>query len=864
MTSSNVRSRSRIFKKSAGIILLLVAAFLLSAALLDYLPRLVRSLINSALAERNLPVLVQVRHVGFWSADLSEISVGGEKRFAGIDSIRIDYSPLGLLRKKLAGISLSGIELNLHFQDGKLIVPWQTEESTREQNAAPTLEKEDLDLLVHLGELRINSAIVNLSYGEHFVAIPCSFQARISKENPRLIRISGELVVRGQVIKTAFEIDPETMEARNVTEVEVLELRRFADFMEIFSTPVVSGRLEVQAEASMSLAPFKILAADISGKLAQTDILFGEVRLGNPYDRDEEPFGFNLTFEHGRGRLTSTSLIFNSFLAAEIGDIDLLFTSADGIWLFDGDFRVMFPEQAPAKGVSLAPTELVTQIHGSTVTGGGWRFEAASKGKKPFGLSRAGLTFSSRISGYTVSGVNSAGKTGFNYTLTLESIEIKADNLIVQLPLLTVKGTTEDGHSRFVLPFTGLDFKDTANDLKATVGGKILHSIPYNPGAGDSEINITGISYSDLLLGRIILRLTQRPSGFSFAGRHQSDLIESFCIDLAGFADFPSSGPDAEITVQASCTRSIQNFDLRRFSPTLAGYKGDGDLNLEGKLLYQGGHVSGRVDTGIDNIRLTSLDKDFALEGGSLNLHLPELPRMRSGPKQKFSFQSIRSGKIAAENGLVEFQIESAESIFIEKGQVQWSDGHVYTQALRFSPKVKDYDMIFFCDRLNFAKVLEQLGAATAEGQGRVNGRVPVHLTDGRFFIENGFLYSTPGEGGTISLSRTEILTEGIPKDTPQFAQIDLAREALKDFSYDWTKLDINSESDDNLLLHLQMNGKPTAPLPFVYNKDFGGFTRVDAGNPGSRFQGIQLDVNFRLPLNDVLHYGDSIRSLME
>jgi hypothetical protein len=60
----------------------------------------------------------------------------------------------------------------------------------------------------------------------------------------------------------------------------------------------------------------------------------------------------------------------------------------------------------------------------------------------------------------------------------------------------------------------------------------------------------------------------------------------------------------------------------------------------------------------------------------------------------------------------------------------------------------------------------------------------------------------------------------------------------------------------------MQMDGKPANTLPFVYNKDLGGFIRVEADSEGSRFQGIRLDVNFRLPLNKLLQYKDLIKMI--
>ena len=111
---------------------------------------------------------------------------------------------------------------------------------------------------------------------------------------------------------------------------------------------------------------------------------------------------------------------------------------------------------------------------------------------------------------------------------------------------------------------------------------------------------------------------------------------------------------------------------------------------------------------------------------------------------------------------------------------------------MRISPKTKDYHLILYCDRLNLPKILEQLGAVNAEGIGTVNGRLPIRVTNGKIRFSDGFLFSTPGEGGNIHVTGTEMLTAGIPRNTPQYVQIELAREALKDYDYDCNFIDIS------------------------------------------------------------------------
>ena len=271
--------------------------------------------------------------------------------------------------------------------------------------------------------------------------------------------------------------------------------------------------------------------------------------------------------------------------------------------------------------------------------------------------------------------------------------------------------------------------------------------------------------------------------------------------------------------------------------------------------------LSGSLQSQVVNAKVTVPESKLVIEGINMSLAMPALPEFRSAPGQQLRFAKLSLGGLAARKGTIDFQIESLRSMLIEKVHFAWSDGKVDTQAMRISQGIEDYHIILYCDRLNLAQVLEQFGAAAAEGSGSVSGRIPIRYQQGKLSFDDGFLFSTPGAGGKIHLSGTEILTAGIPPDTPQYAQMDLAREALKDYDYKWAKLRLNSEGE-NLLLQMQMDGKPTKVLPFVYRKDVGGFVRVDAESEGSRFQGIRLDVNFRLPLNKLLQYKDLIKMI--
>ena len=112
-----------------------------------------------------------------------------------------------------------------------------------------------------------------------------------------------------------------------------------------------------------------------------------------------------------------------------------------------------------------------------------------------------------------------------------------------------------------------------------------------------------------------------------------------------------------------------------------------------------------------------------------------------------------------------------------------------------------------------------------------------------------------------IHVSGMENLTAGLPEDAATFGQLKLAEAALKDYEYRWARLGINTERED-LLVTLQMDGKPSGLLPFVYRQELGGFVKAEADFPGANFQGIRLDLNFRFPLDQLIKYKNIFRML--
>ena len=368
------------------------------------------------------------------------------------------------------------------------------------------------------------------------------------------------------------------------------------------------------------------------------------------------------------------------------------------------------------------------------------------------------------------------------------------------------------------------------------------------------ELNVTSIKWDKKEIGGITTRVRQKGMGLDFNGKHRSRLIPGGILSISGESGFQDSEWVSRIRYNSDFSGVAGPIDLGLIFHAAAGWSLEGQLSLTGDL-FQGADLPGhQMKAALKNGVLRKADQNLLVEGIHTEIVFPDIFQLKSAPQQPFSFTSARLGGIEVQNGMMAFQVESAESFFIEKSRFGWVNGQVETQALRITPASRTYEVVLHCDRLNLAAILNQFGAADAEGKGTVNGRIPLKYADGKWLFNDGFLYSSPGEGGRIKIQETEKWAAAVPPGTPQYTQIQLAQEALKDYEYNWAKVGFQTVGDD-LLMKLNFNGQPTESIPFTYNRELGGFVKLEAeGAEGIRPE-VFLELNFKLPLQEVLKY---------
>ncbi len=297
-----------------------------------------------------------------------------------------------------------------------------------------------------------------------------------------------------------------------------------------------------------------------------------------------------------------------------------------------------------------------------------------------------------------------------------------------------------------------------------------------------------------------------------------------------------------------------------KYFPKLEGMSLGG--NIEGHVRFDFGPTgkSGSAAFKLRNGTFTNSLQGVKADGLAMALDLPDLPDLRTPPLQTLSCSSLQAGTIGLKNLNAQYQLEKGFAFLLENFSADWCGGKVHTESLRITPGQRNIRAVVYCNGLELPLLLNQMGIAKAVGSGRIHGRLPLNIGQDGIVLEPGFLYSEPGETHSLSLSGMEKMLEGIPPESMQYSQLDIASEALKDFNYEWVRINFAS-AGENLRLEMQINGRPVQPLPFSYDSNKGGFIRVKGQK--AIFQGIRLDVNSNLPMNRLLKFNNNIKQLL-
>ena len=817
------------------------------------LPHIVTSQIEKRLprVSGSNTIEFSIQKIGFFNTVISKIHVS---KGLSIDSINIDYDIKGYSSVQLSKVTISGLVLDLTLDDNNQI---KITEFNFPKSSNIASEKTDLSFLPFLPEKIVlqNAKVVLHTANDDFL-IPFDVLSTISSKDGKIVAQSV-LYPFGEKINTLVTYDMNKGIEFVKVEGKSFDFGHIDQFISQKTNKVqLKGPVDFNLESSSPQTKWKIWLSQI-----------GFVK---PFEAVVKDISTTLLIDNQKINGDGTFSVSHSMLPETVMEYGLVLDLKNN-YLFDLTLKnsKTDPYQITYESslASIKNPELSVWFHGTPEKSKGKITLKGKQGRVQF--QQQHLSFENpQIQSDIVTDFTDHGE-GVSSTVAVAAtrIKLKSEAMESSFPQALVSGRVSLDKNNTPwgnMILTASEGKITYPEFKTTASGINIEMPIRYPAAGKrvyGKYSIPAISYNNQYVfstsGQILqtgFKEVQVTGGVTL--KKLPDINTEFTSTI-GF----EKGLRAALDFQTNVFK-LSFSDIEKLIPQkLQTAKVDVTAFAKGKAEYINHQIKTSMQINIKDGKIHMPDTNLTATGINSVVELKDLLVLESVPGQVLTIDSIEVDKFKIKDAKIRFSIEDAKSLLVENIRFKWCNGLVSTESIRFPQANNTYSLTLYCDRLEMTQLLKQMGAFNAQGSGTLNGRIPVIYSDGNISFDNGFLFSTPGSGGKVIIANTDKITAGIPMDNPQFGQLDLAREALKDFDYQWAKLSFNT-FEDTLDVKMEINGKPSNVLPFEYQAKIGGFARVDASSPGSYFEGINLDVNLKLPFNEVMKFGNKLKSI--
>ena len=784
----------------------------------------------------------------------------GSNPVISIPRFQMRFTPKSLLKKKISSLVLDHATLHFYERDGRLVLPGFIPQANAKKSATQdtlfllplgvkALILDQCRLVVHVPDkpslyLGVNGQFFptfNASGDEHRLdALNGSFF--FSDDLSAAVSLSAS--VRDGGISAQLAIDNGSLS---------LPYELFGNQIMLPAFTSLSANLDLLLDAqSFSLKRYE-LDGTIAGLRYHTDTF----ALSGGSDGDN--LNFVLSGAPGSHRYQVSRVILESPVYAEV-DIegDLRYRdgetkssgSATAVWLPDGD---------EASGKLPLAVHYLGQWSGSE--DGSLFLEGGSQpGQFEQPLTLPGDWLISGLESLKFSSTLEFGKEHLRAALEVKNgpLELHRDTHRLVASGLEAKASLnrtaarEDSRLEASLAEVGLPekhlvIKNLAVDLPLIVQSEVSSS-------AEGRVTLAAVELDEEHLFSMAADLTRYGPDYRTTG--SIELLNSPDLSIPFKGELAWKSRRAALSWNLNTT-SLGPGDLPSFLSLPYDLDFSGLLEAEGGITYDSG-ISGWANAAITDAHLVLSDTNISVDGLDCAIEFPELPRLQSNPSQRCSARAIDISTLHFSDASFVFRLENPDSLFIEKSRLGWCGGTLESGSLRLSTQISEIDTTFYCSRVGLAELLDQFGFKGTEGEGALNGKLPIRLSRERIDFEDGFLFSTPGTGGIVRFTDTDLLRQGVGK-VSEAGFLNYTLQSLEDFTYNWTRLSFDSAEDD-LLLTLELDGKPSTALPFKF--DTKGML-VESGQGEGLQYPIRLDVNFRVPLVDLFQLGQSINSII-
>lgn len=783
-------------------------------------------------------------------------------------TVLVDWTLPGLWQRRLSRVTCTGFLVRFPLsQDTTIRQP-------NHQSAAGSFS-----LPVVVDNFRVSNTTILLRSGNLVFPLPVRLSALLQEQAAQsgevVSKYRVELALAQQHLAADIELDPKAGALTGSLQSR-LNLVGLATFLpQAVSITKSRGTADLNAGFDLGISPFVL--HNLETRIEFDDLEMGGERFSLQALGESKPL-LTLTGSESGYSIKGSGFAFTHPFRAALELNAGLDMEGDGL-LWHGDVMLK-----PEAGQEIAPRWMLESsppiellFTGGSHTALNAVLQSGNSGAQPLPfVFRSGETSlqlaSLRLETQPVHTPSEMDKgTSYNFTLNGGLMDFESETLKGRIPEINLQGGVAipkgkgpsawqvNGNLRFAK--SSLDLKE--QDIHLTGMALTLPFAwpgPSQPVTGD--FHIASLDHGETRTGSFSGRVEQVGRGLSLQGEFETVFTAGTPIRLSSILQIEERGlPQFEADLSLEDTR-LALTDIAHLYPEIGSLGGSADVAMQGSIHYDSCGLDGEISAQLADGNFSVPDAHLSLEDVRLDIRVPSLRRVATEPGHALSIGTLRSNKLVMNDIRAFYRVESPESLFIEGISGKWSGGRIFSSGFRIHRDMRELEFALFCDRLQLAEMLSQFNLADARGSGSLSGRIPLVYRDGDFFVDDGFLFTAPGERGSLKIDQSKYLAVGLPADVPQFSPLHFAGAALRDFEYNWAKLNVYSE-EENLLLKLQIDGRPGEKLPYRFDPVRNVFIRMPEGQAGMD-QPVKLDVNFKVPVNELFRYQKSLMPLLQ
>lgn len=251
-----------------------------------------------------------------------------------------------------------------------------------------------------------------------------------------------------------------------------------------------------------------------------------------------------------------------------------------------------------------------------------------------------------------------------------------------------------------------------------------------------------------------------------------------------------------------------ENDTWYRKLPGLEGVSLTGRVGASGEIVLDRGELAASCTATLEDVSLAMPEKGFLVSGIQAEVSVADLGKVRTPPHQQMQFAVAELGGMPVDGGRVEFQVESPGKVFLERCRLNWCGGQVEAYAVALHPGNPVLDVVLYANDIELDRVLGLLKDVDGRGTGRLYGKLPLSYSRGSISYDRGFLFSLPGETGTLELRQADLLTRAIEGQGVSAEQVSVIEQALGHFEYDVFRLLFAGAGKEDTELEFRLRGK--------------------------------------------------------